>query len=50
LNDKSCWLQAYVAITRASHAALDGKLNKNALRAGVQAFSPRLPHKVNEKW
>ena len=43
-------LRAYVAITRASHASMDGPLKLKARGMGVQAFSPRLPHSVTEKW
>jgi hypothetical protein len=43
-------VQAWIAITRASHAALDGSLDMRARRAGVQAFAPRFPHTAKEKW
>lgn len=43
-------VHAWVAITRPQHAALGGVPPARPRAAGVQAFTPRFPHPVTEKW
>lgn len=43
-------VHVWVAITRPQHAALAGVAPARQPAAGVQAFTPRFPHTVTEKW
>ena len=43
-------VHAWVAVTRPHHAALGGNAPTRGRTAGVQAFTPRFPHPVTEKW